>query len=260
LVWFWGGEGVGVGGGWVVMLLRGRGDECGGRARCLANSEELVALLDALSRAVSGENRDSQNPEKENPRPAGPSAVEEEARDGGAQDREHDEGWWGLKDGGVGGKVGGGAPWAKDGLRGGVEVVNDEGMTHTLSETIALMREAAMIVGPQGSQMFNAVFSRPAASIVEILPWPSADSPSNHLESNHVLFKALGLRSWVVPVRGVSRDAPSASAPFRVETARVGRILLEEAGVPSSHHEALLVAALREALRGSGNGGVLGSG
>ena len=43
--------------------------------------------------------------------------------------------------------------------------------------------------------MFNAVFSRPAASIVEILPWPWPSAPSAHLESNHALFKALGLRS-----------------------------------------------------------------
>lgn len=44
-------------------------------------------------------------------------------------------------------------------------------------------------------------------TIVEILPWPR----QGHVESNHVLFKSLGLRTWVLPVRGVDRY-PSAYA------------------------------------------------
>jgi hypothetical protein len=100
----------------------------------------------------------------------------------------------------------------------GVEVINFELRTHSLLEAAAAIGQAWLLVSVQGSQSFNVVFARRGAAFIEIVP--SLDA---YPTSNHAFLRALGLRVWVLPARGVAHTAAASLVPLVVEIPAVLR-------------------------------------
>jgi hypothetical protein len=112
-------------------------------------------------------------------------------------------------------------------LRLGVEVVNFELRTHTLLEAAAAIGQAWLLVSVQGSQSFNAVFARRGVAFIEVVP-----SLDLHPTSNHAFLRALGLRVWVLPARGVARTVATSLVPLVVEIPAVLRAAFHAFDVP----------------------------
>jgi hypothetical protein len=108
-----------------------------------------------------------------------------------------------------------------------VEVVNFELRTHTLLEAAAVIGRAWLLVSVQGSQSFNAVFARRGVAFIEVVP-----SLDIHPTSNHAFLRALGLRVWVLPARGVARTVAASLVPLVAEIPAVLRAAFHAFDVP----------------------------
>ncbi len=124
-----------------------------------------------------------------------------------------------------------------------MEVVNFELQTHTLLEAAAAIGQAWLLFSIQGSQSFNAVFARRGVAFIEVVP--SLDLPPT---SNHAFLRALGLRVWVLPARGVARTVAASRVPLVVEIPAVLRAAFYAFDVPVAAASSLIMR--RPILRG----------
>ena len=136
-----------------------------------------------------------------------------------------------------------------------------------------MVQAAPLIVTPEGGQSFNAIFARPGAVFIELSPttsWltpPSETQPprprSKHyvIVSHYYTLAAAGLRSWVVPVVGVTHSvhtrvsgreaACPASRPncrFIVPPGKILRIVMREFSVALADFVSLDLLRVRRAL------------
>jgi len=96
--------------------------------------------------------------------------------------------------------------------------INREVRTHTFMETVALMRQARLVVGMQGSQNFNLIFASTGTLVIEMVPVKAA----HRAESNRIFLSSLGVRVAILPIYGISiQEATS----FTIDPCRVVRLL-----------------------------------
>ena len=105
--------------------------------------------------------------------------------------------------------------------------MNFERRTHTLLEAAVAISQAWLLVSVQGSQSFNAVFARRGVAFIEVVP-----ALDLHPTSNHAFLRALGLRVWVLPARGVARTVAASLVPLVVEIPAVLRAAFHAFDVP----------------------------
>jgi hypothetical protein len=111
--------------------------------------------------------------------------------------------------------------------------INHEHRTHTFLEVVDIIRHSNLIVGVQGSQLFDALFATRGTSLVEMVPTlPENVSSvrqdgtwsSSYTESNRIFYGSLGMRTAILPIYGVQKFEPY---PFPVDPCRLVRLLGE---------------------------------
>lgn len=96
--------------------------------------------------------------------------------------------------------------------------INHEVRTHTFMETVALIREAKLVVSMQGSQNYNLIFASPGTLVIEMVPVKM----QHRAESNRIFLSSLGVRVAILPIYGISIQD---ERPFAIDPCRVVRLL-----------------------------------
>lgn len=96
--------------------------------------------------------------------------------------------------------------------------INHEVRTHTFMETVALMRQAKLVVSMQGSQNCNLLFASLGTLVIEMVP---VKLP-HRAESNRILLSSLGVRVAILPIYGITIQE---ATPFTIDPCRVVRLL-----------------------------------
>ena len=96
--------------------------------------------------------------------------------------------------------------------------INHEVRTHTFMETVALMREAKLVVSMQGSQNYNLIFASTGTLVIEMVPVKAKE----RAESNRIFLSSLGVRVAILPIYGISIQE---ARPFTIDPCRVVRLL-----------------------------------
>ena len=199
--------------GHIVLFARGTHGSCQTRSRCVVNTAELALSLQWTCRrlsllALAGSPNSSSDIHLQ-ARP-GFSAKTSATWRGGDDER-------GIR------------------IRGGVHVVRTEERSHSFVQLVALMQESAVVVVPHGTQVYNAIFSRPGTVLIEFSAQTHEFTNSHGvgvLQSNQGVARAAGMRTWVLPMEGIGWHISTSVRPFIVDVNRIISIVLHESRVP----------------------------
>ena len=120
-------------------------------------------------------------------------------------------------------------------VRGGVHMVFTEQRSHSFLQLVVLMQSAAVVVAPHGTQVYNVVVARVGTVLIELCAYTSEfKTPLGHdvLMSNHMVARAVGMRTWVLGMEGVGWEPATSTRPFIVHPPKIISIILHESKVP----------------------------
>jgi len=114
---------------------------------------------------------------------------------------------------------------------GRIEVIQSEQRSHSLLQVAAAVSQASIIVTPHGTHVYSAVFARRGTTMIEVCP-ALVGKGEGTIMSSHLTVKALGLKSWIVPVDGASYILENSLKEFVAPVDKVLRIVFHELDVP----------------------------